>query len=126
MKDGRSNWFFRIARGHSNGARYAGSGLLILSILLLPGLYISSLNRFRESGGIVAHGLSALACVVWISFANDIRKFTKGERLVNIITSAEGSVRTVGVLTKDVFARWSIAAFDLLVLLGIARIACSG
>ena len=114
------NWLHRVARGHSTAARRTGQCLFILSVLLVPFLYGAFLKVFSAPGrGVVVHVLCTVMCVVWLVFANDIRKFFNGERLINQLTSTDIRIRTIGSTSRNTFARWSTAVFDSLVLAGI-------
>ena len=126
MQDRPSDWMYRVARGHSNGARRAALCVFILSVLLLPVLYLAFLKAFSASSrGAFAHVLSAGVCVVWLVFSNDIRKFANGERLLNQLKSTDRAFRTIGTLSTHTFARWSTVTFDLVVLAGIGWFAYS-
>jgi hypothetical protein len=110
-----SDWFFRVARGDVRGARFLGLAFFILSVALTPLIYIAFLNAHSTSGsGIAANFSSAVLCLVWLLFADDIRKFTNGDRLIDPLRSNSfHGVRHFATYPQNTFARWMTAVFSL-------------
>jgi hypothetical protein len=90
-----------------------------LAVCVVPLLFWAFLKLFVDSGlAWSSYFYSAVMCIVWLVFADGVRKFTNGQRLINQFTFKRG-FRTIGNLRKDTLARWATLLLDVLGLIGL-------
>ncbi len=122
METKRENWFHRIASGRSRNAMRVGFVTFSLAVASVPAIFYAYLNLYTEEPLWLACLMSAMMCGFWLAAAEDIRKFTNGQRLINILRSGEG-VRTIGNFREDSLARWATLLFDIIIVITIGGFA---
>ena len=116
-------WFDQIPGGRSRNAMRVGRFTFVLAVVLVPFLFYAFLELFSDESIWFACLGSATWCGLWLLSADAVRKFTNGERLLNIMKSTDVSISTIGNFREDSLARWATLIFALLVLLLIGGLA---
>jgi hypothetical protein len=113
-----SEWAYQVSTGLNSKARLVGGVFMVLAACATPGLFVSYLRLF--GGGdrsAFVYFLCIVVCLVWIALANEVRKFTRGEAILNSWASG-GWVRTHVATYKSTFSRW-LSTMSSLGLMGL-------
>jgi hypothetical protein len=112
----------RISQGRSKPAIFLGKSIFILSLLFSPLFYWISYQTL-ESQSNVKGGLlhlifgiifSAVLPFIYIMLAEDFRKFTNGERLIDYLKSSIKSIHTYDSTNSNTSARWATVIFEFI------------
>lgn len=119
----RENWFHRVPSGRSRNAMRVGRVTFALAVASVPAIFYAYLKLYAEAPLWLACLMSAMMCGLWLAFADEIRKFTNGQRLLNLLRSSEGIMSTIGNFREDCLARWATLLFVILTIIAIGGFA---
>lgn len=108
-----SEWAYQVSAGLNGMARRVGVLFLVLSVFSTPVLFASYLRLFVSGVyNSFVYVPCIVVCMVWLVLANEVRKFTKGEAILNSWASG-GWPRTHVATYNNTFSRWVSTMFSL-------------